>query len=452
MADRQSDRDRSDRLDRLCPPAVHALLDCFAAAGVGAYPVGGCVRDSLMGRVPHDWDIAVTCPPEQTAALCKAAGWQIIPTGLAHGTVTVLVPTDGERMACMARMAIECTTCRTETGYSDGRHPDHVAFSAHIRDDLSRRDFTVNAMAAERDSAGHFRIIDLFGGQDDLRAGVIRCVGDPERRLREDALRVLRGVRFSVKLGFCPDPVTRAALCRCAPGLSQVSGERVREELRGILISPNPDRGVRMLYELGLMPYILPMPSPAASTLAEAGGFGALAGAGASTDTDDRFVSRMAALLWGLDETARKADLERLRLSNADARRVCARLALAAFRPDPIMPLPETARRLRARLGEEAYPALALRRAYAATETPVDPSLLALQDELLQEVALSAARRDPVTVGELALSGRDLTALGIPPGREMGQVIAALLDAVLQDPARNTRETLESLARQRELL
>lgn len=442
-ADRQSGQ---ARLDALCPPAVHALLDCFAAAGVGAYPVGGCVRDSLMGRVPHDWDVAVTCPPEQTAALCKAAGWQIIPTGLVHGTVTVLVPSGGERMA------IECTTCRTETGYSDGRHPDHVAFSAHIRDDLSRRDLTVNAMAAERDPAGHFRIIDLFGGQDDLRAGVIRCVGDPERRLREDALRVLRGVRFSVKLGFCPEPATRAALCRCAPGLSQVSGERVREELRGILISPDPDRGVRMLYELGLMPYILPVPSPAASALAEAGGFGALAGAGAPTDTDDRFVSRMAALLWGLDETARKADLERLRLSNADARRVCARLALAAFRPDPTMPLPEIARRLRARLGEEAYPALALRRAYGAVEPPVELALLALLDELLREVALSAAHRDPVTVGELALSGRDLTALGIPPGREMGQVIAALLDAVLQDPARNTRETLESLARQQELL
>ena len=271
-------------LDRLCPAGVQNLLDIFAEAGVGAYPVGGCVRDALMGRTPHDWDIAVTCPPDRTVALCAAAGLRTVPTGIAHGTVTVLVPAPAG-----GRMPVECTTCRTETGYSDGRHPDSVAFSDRIQDDLSRRDFTVNAMAAERDAAGHFRVLDLFGGLDDLAGRIIRCVDDPERRLREDALRVLRGVRFSVRLGFEPEPDTRAALIRCAPELAHISGERVREELRGILTSPDPDRGVAMLYRLGLAPYVLPRPSGAAESLAQRGGFARL----------DGFPSRLAAVRAG---------------------------------------------------------------------------------------------------------------------------------------------------------
>ncbi|UKI13482.1 MAG: tRNA nucleotidyltransferase [Oscillospiraceae bacterium] len=323
-------------LDRLCPAGVQNLLDIFTEAGVGAYPVGGCVRDALMGRTPHDWDIAVTCPPDRTVALCAAAGLRTVPTGIAHGTVTVLVPAPAG-----GRMPVECTTCRTETGYSDGRHPDSVAFSDRIQDDLSRRDFTVNAMAAERDAAGHFRVLDLFGGLDDLAGRVIRCVGDPERRLREDALRVLRGVRFSVRLGFEPEPDTRAALIRCAPELAHISGERVREELRGILTSPDPDRGVAMLYRLGLAPYVLPRPSGAAESLAQRGGFARL----------DGFPSRLAALLWGLSAPDLEADLRRLRLSGEETQRVRARLALAGELPGAALPLPEAARRLRARLG-----------------------------------------------------------------------------------------------------
>lgn len=433
----------ADQLDRSCPPAVHALLDCLAAAGVGAYPVGGCVRDSLMGRVPHDWDIAVTCPPEQTVALCAAAGWQTVPTGLEHGTVTVLVPDGAGDPA--ARLVIECTTCRTEIGYSDGRHPDRVAFSERIQDDLSRRDFTVNAMAAERDPAGHFHIIDLFGGQADLRAGVIRCVGDPERRLREDALRVLRGVRFSVKLGFRPEPATRAALHLCAPGLARVSGERVREELRGILLSPDPDGGVRMLYELSLTPHILPHPAPVALSLASCGGFAGILCGSCPEDPDFLFASRLAALLWGLDQPSLEADLARLRLSNAISDRVRARLTLATWRPEPAMPLPEAARRLRARLGSEALPALELRRVYASATSPADASLLSSLDELARAVALSASLRDPVLPSDLALSGRDLIALGVPPGRAVGRALSRLLDAVLRDPSLNTRDALSRL-------
>lgn len=410
-------------LDRLCPAGVQNLLDIFAEAGVGAYPVGGCVRDALMGRTPHDWDIAVTCPPDRTVALCAAAGLRTVPTGIAHGTVTVLVPAPAG-----GRMPVECTTCRTETGYSDGRHPDSVAFSDRIQDDLSRRDFTVNAMAAERDAAGHFRVLDLFGGLDDLAGRVIRCVGDPERRLREDALRVLRGVRFSVRLGFEPEPDTRAALIRCAPELAHISGERVREELRCILTAPDPDRGVAMLYRLGLAPYVLPRPSGAAESLAQRGGFARL----------DGFPSRLAALLWGLSEPDLEADLRRLRLSGEETQRVRARLALAGELPGATLPLPEAARRLRARLGEDALPALAVRQGYAAV-----PAGLA------DAVRRSADADDPVTLKQLALHGSHLPALGVPAGRETGRVLAFLLDSVLRDPSCNTPAALAALVRGR---
>ena len=410
-------------LDRLCPACVQNLLDIFAEAGVGAYPVGGCVRDALMGRTPHDWDIAVTCPPDRTVALCAAAGLRTVPTGIAHGTVTVLVPAPAG-----GRMPVECTTCRTETGYSDGRHPDSVAFSDRIQDDLSRRDFTVNAMAAERDAAGHFRVLDLFGGLDDLAGRIIRCVDDPERRLREDALRVLRGVRFSVRLGFEPEPDTRAALIRCAPELAHISGERVREELRGILTTPDPDRGVAMLYRLGLAPYVLPRPSGAAESLAQRGGFARL----------DGFPSRLAALLWGLSEPDLEADLRRLRLSGEETQRVRARLALSGELPGAALPLPEAARRLRARLGEDALPALAVRQGYAAV-----PAGLA------DAVRRSADADDPVTLKQLALHGSHLPALGVPAGRDTGRVLAFLLDSVLRDPSCNTPAALAALVRGR---
>ena len=411
-------------LDRLCPTAVRNLLDRFAEAGVGAYPVGGCVRDALMGCVPHDWDMAVTCPPEETAALCETAGFRVIPTGIAHGTVTVLVPEpDG------ATLPIECTTCRTEGGYSDGRHPDRVCFSERIEDDLSRRDFTVNAMAAERDGTGHFRVLDLFGGLDDLSKGVIRCVGDPETRLREDALRVLRGIRFSVRLGFEPEAGTRAALRSCGPGLVRISGERVREELRGILMSPDPDRGVMWLYDLELVPYIVPYPSPDAGRLAQRGGFSVL----------DGFESRLAAMLWGISGSELTADVGRLRLSGTEMRRVRARLSAADWKPDPTMAVPELARRLRARLGDEAWSTLSVRQGYE----PLPPELSGLADA----VRRSAAAREPVTLGELALSGHDLAALGVPAGAATGRVLARLLDEVLRDPSRNTPEALAEIVR-----
>ncbi len=196
--------------------------------------MGGCVRDLLLGRVPGDWDVATSARPEQVTELFE----HVVATGVKHGTVTVIL--DGE--------PIEVTTFRGESGYSDGRHPDTVCFDATLEEDLSRRDFTINAMALALDG----KIVDLFGGQADLRAGIIRCVGKPEQRFGEDALRMFRAVRFAAQLDFVLTQDTIAAIRACAGGAQQIAAERVRVEVEKTLCSARPER-VRDFFELGLM-------------------------------------------------------------------------------------------------------------------------------------------------------------------------------------------------------
>lgn len=214
-------------------------LDALRGAGWAAYPVGGCVRDLLLGKAPGDVDICTAARPETVMELFPTA----VPTGLKHGTVT-LPTADG---------AVEITTFRREEGYADGRHPDRVDFDTGLEEDLSRRDFTVNAMAMEADGS----VIDLFGGREDLEAGIIRCVGDPDRRFAEDALRMLRGVRFAAKLGFVIEENTAAAMRRNAHRVEQVSRERIRAEMEQTLLSPRPERIGEMI-EAGMLDHLYP--------------------------------------------------------------------------------------------------------------------------------------------------------------------------------------------------
>lgn len=207
------------------PAPVAACCGTLRRAGHEACPVGGCVRDLLLGRAPGDWDIATSARPEAVTALFE----RTVPTGLKHGTVTVL----------LGGMALEVTTFRGESGYSDGRHPDRVTFGVGLREDLARRDFTINAMALAPDGS----VLDPFGGRADLARRLIRCVGEPERRFTEDALRMLRAVRFAAQLGFSLEARTAAALASCAPLLERVSGERIRAELEKTLLSPHPSLG-----------------------------------------------------------------------------------------------------------------------------------------------------------------------------------------------------------------
>ena len=204
------------------------------SAGFEAYPVGGCVRDLLLGRVPGDWDVTTNAHPEQVIALFEHS----IPTGVKHGTVTVILSDE----------PIEVTTFRGETGYSDGRHPDTVCFDATLEEDLSRRDFTINAMALTPDGS----VVDLFGGRDDLNEKVIRCVGDPIRRFGEDGLRMFRAVRFGAQLDFRLTEETVAAIRTCASGAEHIAAERVRAEVEKTICSDRPGRVV-CFFSFGLL-------------------------------------------------------------------------------------------------------------------------------------------------------------------------------------------------------
>ncbi len=418
------------------PSHLESLLSLFSSHGKSAYPVGGCVRDTLLGVPPHDWDVAVTTPPEATQTLCASAGLRVIPTGEKHGTVTVLVPLCGDFSdRSDAYDPIECTTCRTDGGYSDGRHPDAVSFTGRIADDLSRRDFTVNAMAFERDSDGQLTVLDLFGGQEDLRAGVIRCVGDPETRFSEDALRILRAVRFAVKLGFAIEPATAAAIRALAPSLARISRERISAELEKILCSPNPERGMELLFETGLLPYVLPGGCPAPMAI------------GRMSDLPCAYVPRLSCLLWTLPADARENNLRSLRLSGAAWHAVSAICASATLPVESFPSVARTAREWRHRLGDLATVALSVRRAQIAEAAPADCAVL---DALLAAVRASEDAHDPVRLADLAVNGHDLMTIGHHPGREMQSTLDCLLNAVLDAPENNTREFLLALADRRD--
>ncbi len=404
------------------PAYLRPLLALFESHGQRAYPVGGCVRDTLMGIPPHDWDMAVTTAPEDTVALCRAAGYRTVPTGLRHGTVSVLVPHSGAPEDRVGPYdLIECTTCRTEGGYSDGRHPDTVSFTGRIQDDLARRDFTVNAMAFTKD-AERLTVLDLFGGREDLQNRVIRAVGDPDTRFTEDALRLLRAIRFAVKLDFSIEETTYAAAVRQGGGLARISRERISEEFQKILISPAPRRGIALLTDMGFMPYVLPA------------GISSAGEAGLSLLPED-FMLRMACLQWGMEEAQTEQNLAGLRLPNAVRRDVLAILRSAA---DDVTPTPVNARKWRSALGDLALPALAVRRAADANGRESAEALAAL-------VSASAAHGEPVRISDLAINGNDLINLGFEKGRILQDVLHRLLTLVWECPEKNTREGLISL-------
>ena len=407
------------------PAYLSPLLALFASHGEAAYPVGGCVRDTLMGITPHDWDVAVTTPPDTTVAICKAAGYRVVPTGIQHGTVSVLAPHSGDPADREGPYElIECTTCRTEGGYTDGRHPDAVTFTGLIQDDLSRRDFTVNAMALAHGEEG-LTILDLFGGQADLQKGVIRAVGDPDTRFTEDALRLLRGVRFAVKLGFSIEENTYAAICRQAEGLSRISRERVSEEFQKILTSPRPEEGISLLTRTGLMPHVLPH------------GISPM-GTGNLSSLPSDFTARMACLSWGQDDQKTAENLAGLRLPNAVRKDILTITRSAAL---TVEATPARARRWRHALGELTLPALAVRRAHETDTTETDA--------LIRLVADSMEKNEPVRIADLAINGTDLIALGFKPGRLLQDILCDLLEVVWDHPEKNSPEELTKEALRR---
>ena len=431
-----------------------ALLARLHGAGYAAYAVGGCVRDSLLGRTPQDWDLCTSARPEQVLALFGEG--QCIPTGLQHGTVTIKY----------GGQLYETTTFRTEGAYTDGRHPDEVHFVPDVRQDLARRDFTINAMAYN-DAEG---LIDPFGGQQDLQQGILRAVGDPATRFEEDALRILRLYRFAARFGFAIDPPTgQAARALCAH-LDCVSVERIEEELSKLLAAPAPAAYLDEKILKVIIPELSAPALQAAKPVVDA----------CPAGTEDLPV-RWAALLMSLGEDGTRKALKRLRCSNAciEQTAVLVRgmggsggrfllghekghsIALPTACGSRVPPqrtvlgetsaapgqdaAPDTAIRIRKLLGRYDLHTVQRLAALGAAMEPERAADFAAQAELAAQLDADGVC---CRVSQLAVNGRDLMAAGIPAGPGLRRTLEALLDAVIRGQLLNERQRLLDAAGQ----
>ena len=398
-------------------PGAALLLDALHGAGHAAYAVGGCVRDSLLGLDPHDWDLCTSARPEQVMALFGEE--KCIPTGLQHGTVTVK---QGGRL-------YETTTFRTEGAYSDGRHPDAVCFVPDVREDLARRDFTINAMAYSAEEG----LIDPFGGRDDLAAHLVRAVGEPERRFEEDALRILRLYRFAARFGFAIDPATGAAAQALGPHLDCVSAERIQEELLKLLAAPRPGSYLEPAVLAVVLPELEPEKQP--ERFAEL-----CRTIDRIEPTAENVPARLAALLCPLGEAGARKALRKLKCSNALTDEVTALEREAPGTPGSEMQL--TAKRL---LGRYELPTIQRLTALCSARHPEQAvAFAALRAEAERLTAENACCR----VSQLAVNGRDLMAAGVRPGPGLRQVLNALLEAVITGQTPNEKDALLAAAAQ----
>lgn len=395
-------------------PGAAALLTRLHAAGHAAYAVGGCVRDSLLGQSPHDWDLCTSATPEQVLELFGKA--HCIPTGLQHGTVTV--KHGGE--------LYEITTFRTEGAYSDGRHPDHVAFVPDVKEDLARRDFTINAMAYNAEEG----LIDPFGGQNDLAAGIVRAVGEPQRRFEEDALRILRLYRFAARFGFAIDPATGQAARALCRHLDCVSEERIAEELSRLLAAPAPGAYLEAEVLAVIFPELDAAELPESRRILDALEPGM-----------EHVPVRLAALLCPLGEAGARAALKRLKCSNALTGTV-ATLVREAAAEMPGAALTLTARRFLSRYDLATITDLT---ALCSARHPEQAeAFAALQQEAARLVETNACCR----INQLAVNGRDLMDAGIRPGPGLRRVLDALLEQVLTGQLPNEKAALLAAAAQ----
>lgn len=431
------------------PSKVETIIHTLEEAGFEAYAVGGCVRDSILGRVPDDWDITTSAKPEQVKALFS----RTVDTGLQHGTVTVLLGKEG----------FEVTTYRLDGEYEDGRHPKEVTFTGSLSEDLKRRDFTINAMAYNPASG----LVDLFGGISDLENRIVRCVGNPLERFQEDALRMMRAVRFSAQLGFSIEEKTKAALKVLAHNLKQVSAERIQVELVKLLVSPHPDY-LAVAYEAGLTKEFLPefdlCMETGQNTPHHCYSVGEHTLHSMREIPADRIL-RLTMLLHDIgkpevkktDENGRdhfknhgivgekmaQSILRRLKFDNDTIRKVTRLVKWHDLRPDTS---PASVRRAVYTIGEDLFPLyLEVQRADMLAQSGYRRE----EKEKRQEGVRKAYRQiladgDCVSLKTLAVTGTDLIAAGAEPGRQIGELLNSFLEAVLEEPALNDRELLLS--------
>ena len=429
------------------PPGAARILRVLEDHGYEAFVVGGCVRDSLLGRNPNDWDITTSALPLQVKALFR----RTIDTGLKHGTVTVLM--DGE--------PFEVTTYRVDGEYLDGRHPSEVTFTASLQEDLQRRDFTINAMAYSEKKG----LQDLFGGLPDLEKGLIRAVGDPAKRFGEDALRIMRAVRFAAQLGYEVEEDTVQAMKELAPTLSKISAERIAAELEKLLVSPHPEK-LKMAYECGITAVILPEFDRCMETAQNnphhkysVGEHTIVSIGNARPDRILRYTMLMHDMgkpsckttdehgidhFYGHQEvSAQMANdiLRRLKSDNETRRSVS---KLVRYHDLTCGLTGKSVRKAISLIGEDLFP-LYLEVKDADTRAQSDFRFQEKMD-YLEEVRLLYGKileeRDCLSLKDLAVNGKDLIEAGMKPGKEIGEVLAAMFSDVIENPEHNDKEYL----------
>lgn len=430
------------------PEKVSFIIHTIMEAGFEAYAVGGCVRDCPLGREPDDWDITTSAAPGQVKALFK----RTIDTGIAHGTVTVMLEGEG----------FEVTTYRVDGAYEDSRHPKEVTFTASLTEDLRRRDFTINAMAYN-EQAG---LTDIFGGRKDIERKLIRCVGNPRERFGEDALRMMRAVRFSAQLGYDIEQETREAIKELAPNLRQISAERIQTELVKLALSRHPEK-LRTAYETGITAVILPEFDACMETAQNHPHHCYTVGEHILKSMQEIKASRelRLAMLFhdigkpvtlsqdkegthhfhghpGVSEKMACDILHRLKFDNYTIDMVA---KLVKYHDYDVEPEERSVRRAILKTGEEVFPCL-----FDVKQADIRAQSSYMRKE--KEAKLEAVRRiyqhimdqnQCISLKTLAVSGKDLIEeAGMKPGRELGQTLKKLLDMVVDDPSLNEKEIL----------
>ena len=391
------------------PDQVKVAFDVLESCGFEVFIVGGCLRNILMGKAPHDWDMTTSALPEETAEAFRSLGHKVIETGIKHGTVTVIID----------ETPLEITTFRIDGSYSDSRHPDKVSFTRSLSEDLVRRDFTVNAMAYSEKKG----LIDLFDGISDLKAGVLRAVGDPEKRFSEDALRILRAFRFSSEHGFVIEEKTKEAASKLRAGLVNVSKERICSELYRILLGDNASLALKELIDCGIMPYIF---EGYDNSFAPKVDFVNL--------LPKEIPPRLGAVLFNLPRDKAENALHILKMGNRDKSNTKAVLEAAdVLKHSPPKSIVE-ARRFVRRFGKNLYGTLDLAKGVSGN--------ISLSEELILK---ANGESFPKNFGELAVDGNDMIALGAS-GKETGEVLSFLLERTTDDPSLNCKDTLCRLA------
>ena len=436
-----------EEYDIRLPQKVDRIITSLQNAGFEAYAVGGCVRDSILGREPGDWDITTSAMPEETKALFE----KTVDTGIEHGTVTVLLEREG----------FEVTTYRIDGKYEDSRHPKEVTFTRSLKEDLLRRDFTINAMAYNEKNG----LVDIFGGLRDLKERKIRCVGDAKARFSEDALRILRGIRFAAQLGFSIDEETKAGMEKLAPTLKNISAERIQTELVKMLISRRPEL-IREAYELGITAQFLPEFDRLMETAQETPHHMYTVGEHtihAIGNVRPDKVLRLTMLLHDMGKPAYKTVdedgrahfkkhaleseiiagriLRRLKFDNDTIHKVTRLVRYHDYR------MPSTAkdvRRAMNKIGEDIFSYyMEVRRGDVLAQSMYrrEEKIRNLDEieRLYQEII---EKGQCVSLKELSVTGRDLIEAGMAPGKEIGVKLNELLLLVIEEPELNTKEKL----------